>query len=815
MLFLHYIIFLKIIISYCYDIINISPYELKNVKFTPQKKYYIFKYNHTIFSNANSSHFTMRSIKTQNYKEYKFYSYTDVKNITQKNGEFIDFDTKGSATSSLIFTNMPSHEYYIVVQYADSFEVEETFYLFSSDSLYEVKNVFYNDYYVLKGANIQNYIFSISSNQIKYVKFGLIKRGNTGQSSLTITDKDYNNTIYKIDKDDFEDIITLEENNTYYFNFSLVYTPYNNLFFLYLLQMNYTNLINVEKNKEEFDYFPVIRGINILLNSSSTPKKHKLYFEYSSEWYKQPFTAYGYTTDDIDFINNNLTNNKNKNQTYFSSFDSFSILNNDSNNDASNKSSGNSSDDSGNKTREIIPLEVGKEDCFIDEVCKGYIIKEDIDFKMVVLKIPAGSKNLQYIKFRYGKEEYIPPAHVIFTCTIGLILALPNIIMYIVRKCQDKMTASKCTLAMNIMLNFAYGNLIGYLLKLGGYDSKMLGESLLLFYIIICLVSIYRQNHGKRTYFDVIYNLSHKLDDSKSLHEVVSYNRKLFPKILVGCFAQHEESREVWKEYEEYQEKVYRPEVFENEWGERYIRDVFDHYETKERYVTTHYSRWGRVDKGGGRFSSCPGRRGNIYKKSTETRTVETWRKESEYKYTSWQDDTQSIYNIKYCSIIEASFSHVFYFDLASQNILSNMKSQLKNEGLTHDTDVRTYDKFSVPNFYYKHICSLNDAEYQRIRNKYSNKNGYLTWIFLFLLGYSSLFETFARYEIGKVNISIVKTVSRNNDKRAPYLNDEINQPAITISFVHTKLQTKALERKMQKGEINNEDMDIPLIVVK
>jgi hypothetical protein len=80
---------------------------------------------------------------------------------------------------------------------------------------------------------------------------------------------------------------------------------------------------------------------------------------------------------------------------------------------------------------------------------------------------------------------------------------------------------------MNIMLNFAYGNLLGYLLKLGGENSKMLGESLLFLYIVICLVSIYRQSHGHRTYFDVVYNLSHKLDDSESLYEVVSYNRQL------------------------------------------------------------------------------------------------------------------------------------------------------------------------------------------------------------------------------------------------------------------------------------------------
>lgn len=571
--------------------------------------------------------------------------------------------------------------------------------------------------------------------------------------------------------------------------------------------MNYTKLINPQKNKKEYDYFPVIGGLNILLNTTSTGRRYKLYFEYSGDWSYQKFTAYGYTTDDINFINNNIDNN---NKYYYSSFDSFSNLNNNS----SIKSSSNLSNNSSNTTINIIPLKVEKEECSMDNICKGYIMKEDIDFKMVVLKVPAGSKYLQHIKFRYGKEEYAPPENVELTCTIGFILALPNIIMYIVKKCEDKMTASKCTLAMNVLLNFSYGNYLGYYLKLGGEGSKELGQSLLVIYIIICLISIYRQHHGSRTYFDVVYNLSHNLDDSKSLNEVVSYNRALCPKVMVGCYAQHEESREIWEEYEEYQEKIVTTEVTVYANGEEDYRDIV-HYKTKERYVDTHYSKWGRVDEGGGHFSHRPGRWGNRYEKRTEYRTVETWREEREYKYTSWQDDTQNINNIRYCPIVEASFRHRFVFDQSSQNILSKMKSDLREIGLTKDTDVRTYDKFTVPNFYNIHICSLNEAEYKRIKNKYNNRKGYLTWTILFILGYSSLFETYARYEIGKENIIIVKTISKYDDMRASYQKDETNPPPITISFVYTKLQTKSFERKKQRGEIDEVDYDIPLIVVK
>ena len=109
----------------------------------------------------------------------------------------------------------------------------------------------------------------------------------------------------------------------------------------------------------------------------------------------------------------------------------------------------------------------------------------------------------------------------------------------------------------------------------------------------------------------------------------------------------------------------------------------------------------------------------------------------------------------------------------------------------------------------------MNDAEYNRVKSKYSNRKGYITWTILFILGYSSLFETYARYEIGKERIVITKFISKKNDMRAGYLNDETNPPPITISFVYTKLQTKSLERKQQRGEIDRADYDIPLIVVK
>ena len=291
---------------------------------------------------------------------------------------------------------------------------------------------------------------------------------------------------------------------------------------------------------------------------------------------------------------------------------------------------------------------------------------------------------------------------------------------------------------------------------------------------------------------------------------MISFNRKLCPSTKVGCVAQHEESREVWDEEEEYDRPVYREESD----GDGGTRRVLDHYEKDWRIVKTHYSAWDRVDRGGGHFNGIPGSRHNRYIKRTEHRTVETWRKEVDYVYKSWQDNTKNIENIKFCSIVEATFSYNISFDQESQNIMNSMKDELYSKGKTYDTDVHTYDIFTVPGFCDKHTCPLNEGEYQRIQKKCVNPCGYFFWFILFLFGYSSIFDAYSRYEIGKEHINLYKYVSSKDDMRMPYRTAEIDLPAISISFVHTKLQMKSLEKKLEKGKIEKNDIDIPLIYV-
>ena len=785
-----FLIFVGILIlySYEYEIIEMSSYERKTVQYTDKRTFFIFKYNHTFtrLDNSTTSHLTIRVFPANTY--FYFYIYKEEKDIQEENGNFKNYinDAKYTkiTTGHMNIGVTYSHVFYIAIKYTyisyQPYAFDATFGFYSSNSLTEVKKVFYHDYLY---SQTLNYSFFISENHSKYVRIG--SKGWTSSSTtyLEVLECDSNNTknvTFKKQSTYFEDFIKLKQNHSYYFNFRLLrslYTFTDERIYLYLMQTNYSGIIHVEKNKEEFEIFPIIGGLNLSLDISSIREGYKLVFEYNKDWssnlYKV-FKAYGYNTNDTNNINNS---------TY------------------------------------VMPLVVTDDFKYKDyckgDICKNGIIRNNSNINTVLFTIPKSQNYVKFIKFRYGKEEFVPPTHVVFTCLLSLLIASPNIIMYIVRKKKKRMTASITTLIMNLILNFGYGNFLGEFIGLGGYDSFMLGQSLLTIYVIACFAFLIMQCCcKKRGYFDVIYNLCNKLDDSRSFHELVSYNRKLPPILFVGAYAQHQESREVWKEYEKVKRKVYRYETSYYSDGSSYTHKYFDHYETDYEYRTTHYSDWGRVDQGGGRFYSCPGSHSSRYDKDVEYRTVETWRREKEYKYKSWQDETRSITNLVYCTIVEATFSPHIIFDKESKDIMNLMKDDLYKEGKRHDTDVYTYDNFTYPQFITKHTCSLNDEEYQRIKNKFSRKRWYFTWIILFILGYSSLLESYARYEIGKVPIVITKSVSSVLNKRANYNTYDDYPPQIVFSYSLTKIQTNRIQRKIKKGEADITELENPLVVI-
>ena len=131
-------------------------------------------------------------------------------------------------------------------------------------------------------------------------------------------------------------------------------------------------------------------------------------------------------------------------------------------------------------------------------------------------------------------------------------------------------------------------------------------------------------------------------------------------------------------------------------------------------------------------------------------------------------------------------------FTIAKMNEKAITSPSCLYERSKHFLKVTTWSGFSSPSILFIRCISI--------------------WSILFILGYSSIFDAYSRYEIGKEHITLNKYVSSRDDMRMPYRTAEIDLPAISISFVHTKLQMKSLEKKLEKGKIEKKDMDIPLI---
>ena len=73
------------------------------------------------------------------------------------------------------------------------------------------------------------------------------------------------------------------------------------------------------------------------------------------------------------------------------------------------------------------------------------------------------------------------------------------------------------------------------------------------------------------------------------------------------------------------------------------------------------------------------------------------------------------------------------------------------------------------------------------------------------------MFESYARYEIRKLPINIIKSIS---NKRTNYFTYDEHPPQIVFAYSNTKIQTNRIERKIEKGEADASELQTHLIVV-
>ena len=195
------------------------------------------------------------------------------------------------------------------------------------------------------------------------------------------------------------------------------------------MESDFSEMISL--NMDQNYNLPIIGGLKILLDISSVKKKNKIIIEYNKIWYLESFMAYGYNTSNVNDI----------------------------------------------KNMEGITLDLIDEECD-NNICKVSITKSSSDLKKVLFQVPKDRKKFKYIEFKHKKTNFFTtPDHPFFSCLLGLLLAIPNIIWFITRRIKRKMAATYCTFFMNLLLNMAYGALVGGLIGLGNEASYIIAMS--------------------------------------------------------------------------------------------------------------------------------------------------------------------------------------------------------------------------------------------------------------------------------------------------------------------------------------------------
>ena len=255
-----------------------------------------------------------------------------------------------------------------------------------------------------------------------------------------------------------------------------------------------------------------------------------------------------------------------------------------------------------------------------------YILKDDSELKKVILKLNVS--NPYTFGIRYGEQERHYIKSFLFSLAFGVVLAIPNIIAQIYMFCIKERQNPRISFLLNIILNFAYGNLFSYLLHFGVEASLYVGAVAMGIFFLVFFGMICKWcDCERKIIFEQLYTSLKDFEELPILEEIIDKNRRKPPTIKINAKSGHKESREVLKEYHLMKQVTFNDIHF----GGYY----YDSTNYNFALFDTQYSEWKRVDEGGGKIKGKQGDEFKKFVKDVETKNVEIWNKESEYKYGS------------------------------------------------------------------------------------------------------------------------------------------------------------------------------------
>ena len=729
MLVFIYLFFILIEQYYSYIIIPLKNFE--KFSFALENKYtdYILSYSYISATNSSTSTITIKAELSGDYSVY-VYVYDNFTKLIEDGNHFQNY-IKNSTISSddtfHIFSELTINNYKNKTFYF-SFEKKINYYknsnitftIYATDTLTIIPKVVTLKMHFTRVNKAYNYLFKIEKNHQQYILFGFRPNGYNLYGNLQIFEEKNNEPIYSIKKSgSIENYLELKNNCSYFINLTFISTyKYTTIkdFTFYFAQSNYYNkIIPAEINTEYFQEFPVLLQTKILLDLTTIEKGNKMLIEYDRLYsYDDAFTVYGYYTDDHNTIQNT----------------------------------------SGQKL-EIIR---DKECLRVIKRCKDYLRKESPDLKYVIFQVTQINYDTS-IFLRYGFQERYYPETIYLSCGIGLALSLPNIILHILNKIKYKHeNFSKVFLIMDISLHLGLFNIISKFVYLGGDSSYYLGVGFLAFYffILICYYNYYFFGRNiNKIGFAVLFK---RLSINKTIEQAINENKILKPDLKIKIKAFHKESREKCI-------KIRKNNINNNENDDYDKENIIINGEI----ISVTFSDWGSVENGGGKF---PEKFENtdefIYQIIKEEREIETWSKENEFKYNTWQDITNFNLN-ENDTILDVHFNYEIKFDDEAKEDLNNMKSEMEMEGKSHDIETGLTEIFTIPGFNEEEKCIPNNNYKKRLIE-------FILGLIINFSGYSSFVNFFVKNGGKRVEVTIKKLVTKSiiNDGNMNFI-DSIN----------------------------------------
>ena len=707
-----------------FDIIPISDYQKIEIKFNRTNKYYIFEYN-----NNKKSGIGVTFTKNDNEKNISIYIYLNIIDINEKFSNYYKMFDFNDFNYTIFTDENLTKIFYVVIFYPYKDEKEISFMMFSSNSVYYITNSKILFLYFSENSINITYSFKYpTSYNNKYLNFGFLSNYDYVSPHI-ITILENNNIIYQEQEEKKSpNIGFVTFNNNYSYKFNLKLSSKGQYFYIALSDYLYS--IPLEMNPLEFKTFSHFYHLNFSLDISRINNKHRFKVEYE----------YIYTV----FITTIL---------YYSEDD--------------------------NKNEYSKEIELEKKDIIGNERTYKryfYVIKDNSDLKGVVLRMRTVNYGGDF-SIRYGDQEFYYGNNVFLSIMIGLGLSLPNILFQIIRKLAKQRTAPFYFLFNDILLHFSLANLLSYSLHFGGEYSLIIGFIsggifLIYFFALVCNSC----DNPTKLICNQLYNSCTDFEELPIFEEFIKQIKKIPPKIIIKVNAKHKESREVIKEFKPFQKDVFRNDYHIDALGHLSAMERYDHTTINVRNIDNDYSEWKRVDEGGGKIEGNPGDSFNSFVKEVEERDIETWNKESEYIYNSWNDCSKNLIpNYKF-SIINVSFDFKLIFSPSAERDKQKLIDELCKEGKTHDTDVYYREKYFCEGMKFKQRCYLNKEEYLRLKRIKSCLLFFIGFILLFT-GYSSILNCFTYFEEGDETFIIKKLISGEDNLGTKYMeNDKISK---------------------------------------